>query len=111
MKFRTGDLVVYSKSKVSNRPGRRADAVRPAPYGEAYQYSVDKYWCVADVSPDGTLEVATRTGKTHRLQANDPKLRKATWFEKLVHRSRFPDQYVPKEEPEHAGEKARPNAS
>ena len=85
-----GDLVVYQKTKHSLRPIPHARAVRPAPKGEDYSYRIDKYWTVVTVQPTGEIVVCTRRGKTHTLHAEDPLLRKATWWERLLLRRRFP---------------------
>lgn len=88
--FRPGDYVVFRITKFSTEPGPRAQDVRPAPYGETYNYYVDKYWTVQHVSADGTLHLVTRRGKQHQVAANDPRLRHATLFEKWFRADRFP---------------------
>jgi len=52
---------------------------------------VDKFWKVTAVNGDGTIEVITRTGKTHRLPVNDPNISKAQPLQQLFHRKRFPN--------------------
>lgn len=89
-RLQPGDRVVYRKQKSSVSPGPRAKAVFASPKGEAYHYIVDKYWLVQQVFEDGSVEVRTRQGKLHRIDATDPRLRPATWWEKLVHAKRFP---------------------
>jgi len=42
------------------------------------------------VHNDGIIEVTTRTGKKHLLEAGDPNIRKADIFQHLMHRKRFP---------------------
>jgi hypothetical protein len=88
--LRAGNLVIYRKSKHSTRPGPRAREIRPAPGGEDYSYCVEKFWVITAVSPDGRVLARTRTGKVHFLVANDPALRKAKLWERLVYRRRFP---------------------
>lgn len=88
--FHPGDYVVFRITKFSTEPGPRAQDVRPAPYGETYNYYVDKYWTVRSVSPDGTLQLVTRRGKQHQVAMNDPRLRHATLFEKWFKADRFP---------------------
>ena len=78
-----GDLVVYQKTKHSLRPSPHAKAVYPAPNGDNYMYRIDKYWTVITVQPTGKIVVCTRRGKTRTLDANDPMLRKATWWERF----------------------------
>lgn len=88
--FKTGDCVVYRVSKHTPHPGPRARDVRPEPEGEYYSYEVDKYWVVADVLSDGKLVLRTRQGKEHVVDPNDPKLRRANWRQRVLHRKRFP---------------------
>ena len=89
--FRLGDLVVFSKTKHSVRPGRRARDIDPAPHGEEYTYQVDKYWIVSNVRNDNVLILATRRGKLNEVPADHPNLRRAAWWERLLYRHRFPD--------------------
>jgi hypothetical protein len=88
--FRVGDPIVYHKPKCSFSPGPRAKQVYPLEHGEAYHYVVDKFWKVARVNNDGTLDVVTRTGKQHRLEASDPNISKAHLFQHFLYRKRFP---------------------
>lgn len=88
--YNPGDPVVFRKSKASARPGPRAKAVAPSPAGELYSYLVDKYWLVVASQPDGKVTVRTRTGKTHIVDAGNPNLRRARWWERILFRRRFP---------------------
>lgn len=85
-----GELVVFTMTKNTACPGPRAKAVRPAPRGENYTYEIDKFWIVEDVCGDGTLLVRTRRGKVHRIDADDPRLRPASWMKRFLYRYRFP---------------------
>ena len=87
--FEPGDWIVYHKTKWSTDPGPRAQDVRPAPGGEQYVYSVDKYWVVEEIKDDGSVVLITRRGKRHVLSTELPSLRRANWFERLRYRSRF----------------------
>lgn len=89
-KFAIGDRVIYTRDKYSNRPGPRAKNVSPTPHGETYAYQVDKYWVVSEFLPDGSIVLQTRRGKNHVVTANDPRLRKARWWERLFYGARFP---------------------
>jgi hypothetical protein len=89
--YQPGDPVVFVVSKVSTDPGPRAHDIHPAPFGDTYQYVVDKYWTVRSVGSDGTLELITRRGKVHHVQPGDPRLRPARWWERWLYRDRFPD--------------------
>lgn len=88
--FQPGNLVIYRMRKRSPRPGPRAMAISPELHGEAYSYEVEKYWVVADSLDDGTIMLQTRRGKRHRVAAVDPNLRRASWWERLLYRRRFP---------------------
>jgi len=88
--FKTGDQVVFCKTKQSARPGPRAKDVHPAEHGETYSYLVDKFWVVSRECEDGALELMTRRGKKHRVFVGDPGLRHAHWWERLWYRHRFP---------------------
>lgn len=88
--YKPGDLVMYQVHKHSRRPGPRAQGIVPAPLGETYRYQVDKFWVIAAVRDNGTLVVSTRRGKTRHLEAVDPHLRHATWWERLWYGARFP---------------------
>jgi hypothetical protein len=87
--FSKGDWVVYCKTKFTPHPGRRAREIRAAANGDNYCYSVDKFWVVADVLPDGKLLLQTRRGKKHVVGANDVKLRRATLWDRLRYRAHF----------------------
>lgn len=88
--FHPGDLVIYRKFKHSTRPSPRAKDIDPAPHGEEYNYRIDKYWVVADVLDDRSLVLCTRRGKRHVLPPDDPSLRRASWWERLLYHGRFP---------------------
>jgi hypothetical protein len=84
-----GDWVVYRKTKHSASPGPRAKEISPEPNGEAYSYCVEKFWTVTNVE-NGHVVLMTRRGKQHTVEADDPNLRHARWWEKLLYRDRFP---------------------
>ena len=87
--FKVGDWVIYRQQKHSTSPGPRAEDIRPARRGEEYTYLVDKFWIVVAVNSDGSILAKTRTGKEHVLDQDDPSLRKARWWERILWRSRF----------------------
>lgn len=97
-RFKQGDWVIYRKTKFTPHPGPRAQDIHPAPGGDDYTYSVDKFWTVAEVLDDGRLVLKTRRGKTHTISPNDPLLRKAGLIERFVYRSRFPQIDAPDDE-------------
>jgi hypothetical protein len=88
--YRVGDAVVFRISKRSGHPGPRASQVSPEPNGEDYLYEVDKYWIVSECREDGTLVLLTRRGKQHIIHGDNPRLRPAKWWERILHRKRFP---------------------
>ena len=88
--LKNGDPVIFVVSKNSVDPGPRAKQVHPAPAGETYSYTVEKFWTVAEVRPDGHVVLVTRRGKQHEVDINDPRLRPARWWERWIYRNRFP---------------------
>ena len=87
--FVKGAWVVYCKTKYATYPSRRAKNVVAVERGDGYNYSVDKFWVVANVLADGKLLLQTRRGKQHVIDRNDPNLRLATLWERIRHRARF----------------------
>lgn len=87
--FQPGDWVIYRKTKHSRLPGPRAENVIAAPHGDDYTYTVDKFWVVDTINRDGTLLLRTRRGKEHTVDAGDPNLRRANWWERWRYRDRF----------------------
>ena len=93
--FQPGDLVVYRKPKCSVHPGPHAKGIWPTPHGDAYCYWVEKLWRVVAVQADHQLVVCTRRGKRHTLREDDPALRRAHWWERLLLGYRFPALTTP----------------
>jgi hypothetical protein len=89
-RYKPGALVIYRVAKFSTHPGPRAKDIAPAPKGETYSYEVDKFWVVADSGRDGKVRLRTRRGKEHVVDSDDPRLRPARWWERLMYKSRFP---------------------
>lgn len=89
-RFSPGDPVIYRKFKHSSTPGPRAKCVDPAPRGEDYAYSIDKFWVVVELRAENCVLLETRRGKQHVVESTDPNLRHARWWEKLLYRERFP---------------------
>lgn len=92
--YKIGDVVIFRIVKRSSHPGRRAAQISPEPRGEDYLYEVDKYWMVSDRRQDGTVVLLTRRGKQHVVQCNNPRLRPAKWWERVLYRNRFPSNPV-----------------
>jgi hypothetical protein len=84
-----GEPVIFRASKRSTHPGPRARHVRPEVGGEGYQYEVDKFWAVREISGD-QLVLLTRRGKVRVVEMRDPALRRAAWWERIAYRDRFP---------------------
>lgn len=90
--FQPGELVVYRRTEFGSQPAPNARHVAPTPNGESYSYCVDKYWRVLGIEADGNLLVRTRSGGEHRVRSDDPNLRKANFFERLLVASSFTDE-------------------
>ncbi|MFW6221219.1 MAG: hypothetical protein ACOC4C_02035 [Fibrobacterota bacterium] len=90
MKYEIGDKVVYERAKTSSHPGPRARDIHPSIHGENYFYVVDKYWTVSRIIDEHAVEAITRTGKSHQISTDDPRLRKATLLERIKYADRFP---------------------
>lgn len=90
MMYHPGDPVIFRMGKCTTHPGPRAKEVSPAPHGEYYRYVVDKFWVVARVLEDHNLVVRTRRGKEHLVRDSDPRLRRPSWWERLMYKDRFP---------------------
>lgn len=88
--YRVGDKVVYIRDKYSSQPGPRAKNIFADRKGEHYQYQVEKFWVVSRVLDDNLVQVQTRRGKLHVVEARDLRLRHATLLEKLFKSRRFP---------------------
>jgi len=89
-KYKRGDLVVFCKFKRSACPGPRAKSIHPEPRGEDYAYDVNKFWVVAEAPDADTVVTQTRRGKRHVIEADSSRRRKATLWERLFYRSKFP---------------------
>jgi hypothetical protein len=88
--LKPGDCVVYRKQKVTAHPGRHARNIFPAPNGDYYTYFVKKFYRVLAVLAGHRIVVLTKRGRQHTLEAEDPALRRAHWWERLLLRHRFP---------------------
>jgi hypothetical protein len=88
-KLHCGDRVIFSVTRHGTHPHVRAKDIRPAPHGEEYVYAVDKFWIVTE-RRERLVVVRTRRGKVHCIEADDPRLRLAPLWQRLIYRSRFP---------------------
>lgn len=109
--FEVGDRVVFTRDKHTTKPGPRAKNVVATPHGEMYEYQVDKYWLVVGVQADGKLLFKTRRGKLHSFLATDPRLRKASLWERLFKSKLFPAANVQESSASEAASKEVENAS
>lgn len=89
-RYARGDAVIYRKYKHSAAPGPRAKGIEPEPHGEEYSYRVDKFWLVMEVCGANQVVLITRRGKQHRVYMDDPNLRPARWWERILYHARFP---------------------
>lgn len=87
--FHKGDCVIFRRMKCNTQPSRRAQEVQAAKHGDDYYYFVEKCWVVADVRDDGKLLLKTRSGKSHLIDADDPKLRAPNFWDRIRYRARF----------------------
>jgi hypothetical protein len=90
-RFVPGEPVIFCKVKHGDNPGPRAHDISPARSGDSYAYVVDKFWVVVAILANGQLLLRTRRGKEHIVDANNPNLRRATWWERIRYRDRFPE--------------------
>lgn len=89
--FKIGTPVIYKMTKFSTQPGPRASNVHPASQGDSYGYTVDKLWVVVEVNEnEDKVIIQTRRGKTREIDVDDPNLRRASWWERIWYRNRFP---------------------
>ena len=89
--FKLGDPVVFAKDKWSTCPGPRAHEVYPARSGDGYAYKVDKFYRVLEDEQDGRVTLITRKGRVHIVDVSDPRLHRASPWQRLRYRNRFPD--------------------
>jgi hypothetical protein len=88
--FQPGDCVVYRKPKFSVHPGPHARDIHPAAHGDYYSYCVSKCYRVVAVLPPDKVVVRTRRDRQRTLAGDDPALRRARWWERLLFGHRFP---------------------
>ena len=89
-RLNVGDKVIFAKEKTSLSPGKRAKEVSPAAKGDEYSYIVEKYWLVTELVDGNHARLVTRRGKEHTVTLDDPRLRRARWWERWLLRNRFP---------------------
>lgn len=87
--FSPGDWVIFRMTKFSQKPGPRAENINPAPQGDTYSYTVDKFWIVREVLDNGSLRLCTRRGKEHVVSPDDLRLKKPNLVQRFIYRSRF----------------------
>ncbi|MCA9194055.1 MAG: hypothetical protein KDB03_19925 [Planctomycetales bacterium] len=88
-RLRVGEKVVFVRDKYATNPEPNAKNIIASRNGEGYFYHIVKYWRIIEIQ-DESVVVRTRHGRTRQLRANDPRLRRAYWWETLVYASRFP---------------------
>jgi len=87
--LKPGDWVIYRKQKISSSPGPRAQNTIPASKGETYNYVVEKYWIVSEVTGNGQIQLVTRLGKQHVVPEDDLRMRRPKWWERWFYSDRF----------------------
>lgn len=92
---RPGDWMIYRQTKHGTCPGRRAKCIDPEPLGDGYSYVVEKFWVVVGLANNGKVLLRTRRGKTRQVDLDDPDLRPAAWWERLLYRHRFDGATTP----------------
>jgi hypothetical protein len=88
--FQIGDHIICRVTKHASRPSPFAMQVAPSAKGDSYSFVVDKYWIVVGLEPGQSLRVRTRRGKEFQVNLTDPRLRRASWWERICFRNRFP---------------------
>jgi hypothetical protein len=88
--LKLGMFVVYRSQRHSTSPEPNAKGVYATPHVDDYSYYVEEYARVAAVLPDGKLLICTKNGTQRTLQAEEPLLRRAGWWERLLFRKNFP---------------------
>lgn len=92
-KFSVYDPVILHETEITSRPDPAAVEVRPSPRGESYECVVDRYWRVARVGDDGTLELLSAEGEVRRVAPDDPRLERPSWIKRLFRQNRFPQMH------------------
>ena len=87
--FQPGDWIIYRMQKRSLSPGPRAANVLPDSKGDAYHYTVDKYWVVESIVDENHIRICTRRGKRHLIAVDDERLHRANWWQRWWYRERF----------------------
>jgi len=95
--LRCGDPVIFCATKRGTHPSPRAKEIRPEPHGDGYVYAIDKFWTVTEQRGNQVV-LMTRRGKVHLVDADDPHLHRASWWQRLIYRGRFPDLNHPSAE-------------
>lgn len=89
MKLQKGQLVIYRKKKHTTHPSGKAKNIQPTQRGEYYDYTVDKYWVVFEVTRN-CIYCKTKNDKIVMVESGDPSLIKANLFYRIFKRYLFP---------------------
>lgn len=90
--YREDEKVVYLYDRSSSHPDPTGKNVFASKKGEQYQYQVEKYWVVTRILDDDVVEAISRSGTVHEIDCHDPRLRKATWWERIFKSNAFPQR-------------------
>ncbi|MEM7473833.1 MAG: hypothetical protein AAF483_02515 [Planctomycetota bacterium] len=88
--FQVDEKVVYLHDRYSNQPPPKSKNVFATKKGEQYLFQVEKYWIISRILASNQIEARNRNGSTYVIDCDDPRLRKATWWELLFKSNAFP---------------------
>ena len=86
-RFSTGESVVYEEVQ---QPTNAQTRQNPQTADSGDSRVVYHYMTVMESREKGTLVLLTQGGQLHVTHNNNPNLRRASWWERLCHPSRFP---------------------
>lgn len=86
------EKVVYLYDHSSSHPDPAGKNVFASKKGEQYQFQVEKYWVITRILDDDRVEATSRSGTVHEIDRHDPRLRKATWWERIFKSKAFPER-------------------
>lgn len=87
--FRVGDRVVLRTRQTAAAPPAGLECAHRSRYGEDYTYVLDEYCRVASPPAADRVTLHSATGRTLSVRRNDPRLRRATIVERVLHADRF----------------------
>ena len=88
--YEINTLVVLLTQRYSPTPSPHAKGLYATPCGDDYSYYLEVYARVVAVLPEGKILVGTKTGEQYTLRNDEPSLRRASWWERLLFKKQFP---------------------